>query len=359
MVTALQEKKLPKVVHFPEVITLRIRDNALESRVRIYVKELHVFGSRELCDIHLDATSLVDWSSDDKEMVKRFKMRCLDNSAERETPPWITLEVGEPEDIREIDSLPNATTAGLFVRTSIPVGADPQGMQIHNSISMTGRKHKDDSIRDFKQAYHLVDDAGNVVAEPSEDDLWLIATLRKCVQCMVCLCTTVIFFGVTAYCIFRFYVWSCYRQFRWMTMAYMNEATFPISKADLRSIVNACKEQVKGTGMADGVPCRPSPEQIEAICVSEPGGQRPAAFVMLVYNYLGINLNHGVPCFHGICKFRAHLVENDKSIIMICVVLVASTFVFRCLCNQCIKCYRRALQRKAAKVHNNKGGGNA
>merc|ERR1719181_1660764 len=76
MVTALQEEKLPKVVHFPEIISLKIRDSPLEKRVRIVVKELNVIGSQEVCDCHLSATSLIDWatqpvrSPDDR--VKRF-----------------------------------------------------------------------------------------------------------------------------------------------------------------------------------------------------------------------------------------------------------------------------------------------
>jgi len=361
MVTALQEKKLPKLVHFPEVITLRIRDSMLESRVRICVKELDVLGSNELCDIRINATSIVDWAHD-RENMKRFKLRPLDDSIEREAPAWITLEFGEPEEVRQIDQLPDAAFSlhQLPVRTAVPNSAltmmPSNATRLGAVAAVAGatgssrgmRTNADMNVTGYKHHYHLVDESGNYVSEMPEQYLARLHWLRNCVNCVFCFCNTIVGLLVVSWMIFRFYIHSCWRQFKWITMAYMNNAKFPISNAALHSIVKACSDKVEGAEITEGVPCRPNTAEILAICVNEPGGQRPRAFEMLIYNWFGIELKHGLPCFHGICKFRSHIVEYDRTIWIGCVCLVLFLCVLRFWLNILINRRRRRMQNEMA-----------
>merc|ERR1712032_180126 len=213
------------------------------------------------------------------------------------------------------------------------------------------RTNVDMKVPSYKHHYHLVDDAGNVVSEMREEDLASLHRLRNCVNCMFCFCNTIVGLLVVGWMTFRFYIHSCWRQFKWLTIAYMNDAKFPISKAVLHSIVKACNDKVEGTDITEGVPCRPNADEVMAICVNEPGGQRPRAFEMLIYNWLGIELKHGVPCFHGICKFRSHTVDYDKTIAIGCVCLVLFLLLTRFWLNILINRHRRRMQNRMATSH--------
>merc|ERR1719409_930047 len=60
-VTSLREDADPKVVHFPEVLTMRMRKSWLENKVMIKVRELNVLGSQELCELRISAMNVIDW----------------------------------------------------------------------------------------------------------------------------------------------------------------------------------------------------------------------------------------------------------------------------------------------------------
>merc|ERR1719387_2262937 len=100
MVTSTAEDKNPKVVHFPEILTLRMRHSPLESKVRIVVKELNLLGFQELCECHISAMNICDWADDPKEQMKRFEMKPLITEFEADTPPWILVEFSEPMEPR-------------------------------------------------------------------------------------------------------------------------------------------------------------------------------------------------------------------------------------------------------------------
>jgi len=372
MVTALQEEKLPKVVHFPEIIGLKIRDSALEKRVRICVKELNMIGSVDVCDVFINSGTLIDWSAetDPDKRVKRIQMRCIDNDIERETPPWILLEIAEADDVRGIDSLPNGNEGGMFVRTWVPTdhesvkvsGAqpvaytqNPGGMMASNNMWGMGaaRQNVDMQVQPFKHTYTLLDDAGNPVAEPDESKLAALRRMRMCAVCLFGLFQTVVWSGVLFWLGFRFYVWSCYRQFRWLTQAKLRQAQFPISVSNLKEYVKDCSDKFDGTGVTTGTgnaladACRPSDATIIETCTALPNGQpRPEAFTMLVQNQLGIPMKHGFKCFDGICAFRNKVAQYDMIIVALAVVLILSTFCCKWGMNSCIKSYRRAGQKE-------------
>lgn len=53
-----------QAVHFPEVITLRVRDSAVEKPVRIRVWELQIVGSDLICEVHFSTMNIVRWARD-------------------------------------------------------------------------------------------------------------------------------------------------------------------------------------------------------------------------------------------------------------------------------------------------------
>jgi hypothetical protein len=153
-----------------------------------------------------------------------------------------------------------------------------------------------------------------------------------------------IFVMIIAYIIFRLYVWSCYRQFVWMTMAELNGRKFPISNADLKTLVKECHAAVDGTGINFGTPCRPNYEQTLQVCEGLPDANRPEAFVGMVFDLIGVKIK-GITCFHGICQFRNSLINYD----MICaggaLGLIIFTRIMKCMANQCVKNYKRSIQK--------------
>jgi len=374
IVTALQEEKLPKVLHFPEICSLKIRDSFLEKRVRIIVKELNVIGSHEICDIHLSSTAIVDWARAPilENRVKRFQMRPIDNSIERETPPWLLVEFSESDDVRGVDGLGAVTDGGQFVRTWVPTdhesvrASGAQGLAYHDGARLGGnmwtnapRQNVDLQVGPFKNTYQLLDDAGNPVQEPPETALAKLRIMRKCAQCLFGLFQCFVWLLIFGWCCFRFYIWSCYRHFNWITIAKLRAATFPISDANLHEYVKDCHQKFDGTGLSNGNgpttaladACRPNAATILDTCVNLPVGQpRPEAFTMQLHEWFGFTMEHGARCFDGICEFRNKLVEWDKTMALICVFLFLMTFVCKFCMNGCIKAAKRADQKSASDV---------
>jgi len=338
MVTSLAEEKLPKVVHFPEILTLKLRNSPLEGSVCITIKELNVLGSQELCQVHINPMSILHWSWDANEKMKRFEMKTLDISIERETPPWILLEFDEPQEVREIENLRDAD----IVRTATK-----------------DNRYEEVDLKTYKQQYALLDPSGHAMDEPMEEDLSEIRQLRSCAAwCFACWnCWTTLL--VIAYIGFRMYVWSCYRRFSWLTMARLNKGqsdiTFPISFPDMENIGQQCQAEVEGTGL-EGVPCNPNVTQVDEIC-NEPdnGGtffqttQQPWPRAFSGYQWLeDITGNNqvGIKCFHGLCDFRTELVKWEFSLIFLCVFLVLSNCGVRFCCNSWIRQRRASKQRQ-------------
>lgn len=374
MVTALQEEKMPKLVHFPEILQLKICDSPLEPRVKITVKELNIAGSEVLCELHLNPTSIVDWCNDESPL-KRFQMKAVNSDIERETPPWICMEFGtEVSENRMIDSLPNIFSM-LRVRTFLPPtgpqdqtamnpnayhpGLNPNAnahpverkrtsIMTSDGTELGTRQVEDLNTTDFKYKYTLVDDSGNPVEEPKEEDLNKIQRMRRCVlwafKCFDC----IIMLVICSYIVFRLYVWSCYRQFVWMTMAELHHAKFPISNVDLKALVGQCHREVDGTGIAVGAPCRPNYQQTLQVCEGLMEANRPEAFVGMIYNVFGWKVK-GITCFHGVCAFRNSLVEYDWVCIWGVLALLICTRCARCGADQCVKRYKRGLQASHSK----------
>jgi len=372
MVTSLQEEKMPKIVHFPEILQLKLRDSPLEPRVKITVKELNIAGSETLCELVVSPMSIIDWAADE-EPLKRFQMKAVNSDIERETPPWIAFEMSFPTESRKLWDMPNiwhllkvrtylpprpydtegahaafaATAANGPTPTAHPAQQKKESIMTSDGTILGTRKIYDENIAPFKFNYVLLDDSGNPVEEPQEDDLAKIRHMRQgvmyCFGCFQCL----VFLMIIAYALFRFYVWSCYRQFVWMTEAQMNGMTFPISNQDLKDLVQKCHQAVDGTGTLHGTPCRPSYNQTLQVCESIPETNRPEAFVGLLYDWFGIHAK-GITCFHGICEFRNKLVEYDYSMVFGAIGLIVLTRFAKCWADHLVKSYKKSCQAKAA-----------
>merc|ERR1719424_1349292 len=108
--SSLAQAKEPKVVHFPEVVTLHLRWSYFEQQVRITVRELGLLGSTVVCSVRFRACDVVDWSHlDDPEgRTKRVEMKLADWAHSLGlhhvlTAPWIHLEFDQPREYRDLD----------------------------------------------------------------------------------------------------------------------------------------------------------------------------------------------------------------------------------------------------------------
>eukprot|EP00438_Fugacium_kawagutii_P006116 Skav220124 [mRNA] locus=scaffold731:141207:143468:- [translate_table: standard] len=253
MMTAVSEDKQAKVIHFPEILTVRVRNNLLEGNVRITVKRMNVFGSEDLCMVVISPMNIVHWASqtEEAEKIKRFQMKTLNLDLERETPPWILVEFGQPMEVRDIDNIRSVDTIRTATR-------DNQAQEFN--------------VATYKHTYYLLDARGHAIDEPMEEDLAEVRGMRlRAVWCFhLCCCWSILI--VLAYAFVRAYVWSCYRRFNWLTMAVLNNNTesgqkmnFPISFHNMEKMGRQCDAEVKGTGL-QGVPCRPNLDQINVLC---------------------------------------------------------------------------------------------
>jgi len=334
MVTSLAEEKLPKVVHFPEVITLRLRWSPLEERVRITVKELNLFGSTDLCEVHIPAMSVIDWaSSSQNERMKRFEMKPTDPSYPSETPPWILLEFGTPHDERDLDRFHGRINT---VRTSTSDG-----------------HFVDRPMRDFKQEYTLLDNTGHVLQEPFEDDLqaiacraWLVSTLQYGFMCWGAFLLVTLGF-------LRVWVGLCYRRYKHVTMALMNNQTFPMSDYELGSFVNWCHASVDGEGQPFGVPCKPSFQQVLSVCKSDEEGGRYPKNQPPVLAFEGMikrtGFDTGLPCGATKCHLNKAFQDYDVYAPIVIAVYLLLICGIRICGNSMVRAKKYSLQHIRAK----------
>lgn len=307
------------------ILTVRVRNNLLEGNVRITVKQMNVFGSEDLCKVVISPMNIVHWASqtEEAEKIKRFQMKTLNLDLERETPPWILVEFGQPMEVRDIDNIRSVDTIRTATR-------DNQAQEFN--------------VATYKHTYYLLDARGHAIDEPMEEDLAEVRGMRlRAVWCFhLCCCWSILI--VLAYGFVRGYVWSCYRRFNWLTMAVLNNNTesgqkmhFPISFHNMEKMGQQCDSEVKGTGL-QGVPCRPNLDQINVLCdnfqfLHDRGQPWPKAFAGydFVENVVGEN-QVGLPCVPGICALRHKIVAHEWTLIGLCVGL----FVSNCLLRWCM-----------------------
>mmetsp|Transcript_112249 Transcript_112249/g.198887 ORF Transcript_112249/g.198887 Transcript_112249/m.198887 type:complete len:581 (-) Transcript_112249:139-1881(-) len=389
MVSSLQEDQMPKVVHFPEVLTIRVRNNLLEQRIRIVVKELNVVGHVEICDLYLTPLSVLDWMND-ADPMKRFQMTPRDrNSLERETPPWICIEFSEQTEVRDIEALADWSTNSVQVRTWVPqstfnekylpksaMPTDQHILKTHSQLddkaseeatpflglwgshyNVENRNVYNQDMATFKKAYPLMDEGGNPInVEVEEDDLRSLESTRWCLACMYHCVIWIVVIILIAFCCGRAYLYSCYRQYKLLTIAGLNNTAFPVSFAVMNKLQKDCDARLEGTGAPyDGSDyCRPSQEQIYRHC--EHGTQQPRAFQKFAHDWFGITDFEGLYCNgpEHICEIRDHIVVRyncDNVVVILSLVMVVGVCCLRWGFNTCLQKKRTYLQRRRAQYN--------
>jgi hypothetical protein len=284
MLTSIAEDKDPKVVHYPEVLTLRIRDHLLAPSVKIVAKELTIVGSRDLCEIEFATTNVIDWCNErhwslesqatSHNRVRRYAMKPLVEEA-IETPPWIALEFSHAvNDARYLEGMPDYFNT---VRTASWNGT-------------TGSSYVDRNVSETKRHYRLVDGDGAEADEPLESDLFGIWVFSQVLGCFFKVLQLITLVAVSGFLVTRVYVGRCFTKYRRLTIAKLKAldqqkaltSFFPISLKRQEAIMNACHATLDGTGTAAGnSTCRPTDSEVSKVCnIMPPGQPRPRLQLM-------------------------------------------------------------------------------
>lgn len=331
MVTSVAEGAHPKVVHFPEVFTLRMRENWLERNVRFSICELNVWGQNTIAEVFVPAESVIRWAEGGKNEVDRrfrFAMTPTDRNGEFATPCWICVEFESEPDVRELDQLHGNYTEVRMYETST-------------------QHWKPADMQDFKTMYALVDTSGAPTEEPDEGGL-------ECIQLMHfvnnvifgCLQFLAVFVGFF-FLFFRMYLWSCYRQYYTLTIAKLKGKTFPVSTVEQADLRDECDDEYVGTGADDGTTaCRPLDNETEYMCehmaIEQPEQPKPEAFVLALHEYLDISISHGVPCKPELCSVRNKIAPLDWLFYSVLVLCFFSTWI----CKWTTRCVIQRRHRK-------------
>lgn len=157
---------------------------------------------------------------------------------------------------------------------------------------------------------------------------------------------------------FRTYVWSCYRQMKWITMARLGKMTFPMPTAALKHVVGQCANAP--VAVPKGMPCNPSLKQVLETCSPDVNGgaflpskfpaaqKRPKAFGTMIVQRTGL-ADYGIQCFPGCCVWRDFMVDNQFTILAFFVGMLAFNFSCRAMMNKCIRRKKRLNQQNKAR----------
>jgi len=184
-ITSIQEDVSPKVIQFEEDILIRIRYAPVEPNVRFCVRELTVFGNRELCECFISPMAIIAWKFADRGPM-RFRMDPIERNNDFIFPAWILMEM-QPH--------PEWTAPGNF-----SVRLTDYRTQVHHDI-------KDAAV--FKYEYHLVNNVGVKSEEPDERK---VGRLSEAKICQGNILKNILLLKVVILLLFftgRFYMYNC------------------------------------------------------------------------------------------------------------------------------------------------------
>jgi len=345
--TSVQEDQDPKTIHFPEVLTLRLRDTMWDSPVVITVNQINFVGIHKVAEVRLSPTTVAKWAHQgDSFNTKRLALTLHDRNLEAETPPWVSITFGTPTaDLRHLDRFHANSSLSVRLATwdNVP---DPT----------TGEFFAEHPLTRMKQDYHLVDGAGNSVQEPDEAELYWLSSCRSLLFATYSILSFLVIGGVGCYGAFRYYVKNCYEKFELLTIAKSWQPhAFPMPTCALQSISHTCEVRTKGTGLEQGSDiCLPLDQQVELTCDSPPQ-DRPTAFSFILED-LGYASNKGVKCFDGLCQLRNKIVRFDHIVFFGSLFLLFFIFcLFRPLANSCLDGARVRAQQRSNSRYRRKG----
>eukprot|EP00397_Hematodinium_sp_SG-2012_P020293 GEMP01020898.1.p1 GENE.GEMP01020898.1~~GEMP01020898.1.p1 ORF type:complete len:559 (+),score=60.06 GEMP01020898.1:84-1679(+) len=348
--TSVVEDADAKVVHFIEPINIRLRDNLLENKLVFSIKEEDVFGSKVLCTFSIEAKMLFDQLDIAKAerghsfIMRRFRMDVVRPDWIEETPPWIIMEISTEIDSNLVDVHDNPSNHTTALMTRMP-------LLTNGTMGRRSTICEKYNPEELKESFELVDGQGRVVMEPNEGDLARLRTYKKHKLYESYIFFVVIFLVIAVYSAFRFYTWSCFHQFREITIGLDDKKHLPFSYEVLTRIAKSCKGEIPET-----LPnCFPSHEKVEVTCKKIDETDRPKAFAQLWYRYTG--WNHSpltVQCFPSICKVHQHLEANDYKIIAFLLLLCVLYLLHRSHVQDQIREMKNNTAQKMA--HNLRGG---
>lgn len=335
MATSVAERKDPKIIHFPEVFTLRLRWNSAETPVRVTVRKIRVVGFEDICRCYVDTADILDWASSDEpgKRCKRLQLTPCDGFKGSLTPPWVMMEFDQPTEFRDLEHLQENRT----VRTAGPDGT-----------------YRDTSVAQFKQGYALVDPSGGPAHELPEESLAGLETLTWLFSLFGWCLTVVATLFVVSFLTFRSYIWTCWRQMKPLTIAHLHGEHFPINDYNLTKIVEECDREVKGTELSAGqTRCLPTEQAIIDFCKPrELGGHfpdvsppqpRPHAFERLIRTYTGVTVK-SIPCYWRACELRPEVAHLDLMMFTIVAVSPFAVCAFRSFARSCIRGRRDSIR---------------
>jgi len=262
--------------------------------------------------------------------MKRIEMTSCDRDLQWETQSWILVEFAEPHDDRDLEHF---HAMGRNVRTATKDGVC-----------------NDQTVKDFKNDYTLLDANGHVMAEPDEEDLEGIQCRLSIVQtCHWAITTWGIIFFVALGCLDA-YCRACWKRFDRLTKARLNNATFPASTATLFTIDKACEKAMKGVPQEPGLPCLPSNKQVIDTCTPAKLGGKMPPVQPKTYAMEGFLEYHtgkkgvGILCTEQSCIYKEKFEKFDAYLIPLFVIFLVFTMWCRCCGNNWVKQHQLDLQ---------------
>lgn len=394
MRTSLIQDTYGKCIHFPEVLTIKVKDSQFEKPVKFAVRKLTVVGSELICELSLNAQSVVHWASlqaDDpqsdsdpedndwswltggtssvtapltssggkpkrRQKFKRFAMQTAD-VLEVHTPPWISIELTGPErDLRMLDTYGHASgLTSTYVRKT-------------TTARTSDRQYEEIDMDMFKRDHPLKNGSGNPVPlEPPESAIASLTWQRYLYSGTYNCCVWLVVLAVVVYVIFRCYVGSCAWRYYAITIATKyneqepnpkRQERFPLSTYVLQQLLTRCDQLLEGTGVRNGQHyCRPNRTQVFDVCdhlssdpTKTPYQPKPKGFQNFVENLPGLPDDwKGIPCFDGVCQVNYSLGQWDITLAAACIIAL---FFVLCalppLCNSLINKRKQDLVKNQA-----------
>lgn len=382
--SSVMKDSIPKVTHFADKMILCVRDSVFERRVEFVVWELNVAGAERLCDVQLSARQLIDWALDPTSPPKRFAMNVTNSYIDSAAQPWICVELKDVSAVRNrLQNLETVQPSFFPTYAKVRLAGDledyeeqsmatgwnctscvtqPQSNGTWNWTRYTDGTYREHDLEQFKATVKLVDRDGFPVDEAPEGDLARISCVATCLSYLYAMLTFLQFMGALVWTGFRIYWYSCYRQYRWITVAELQGNQMPMTTRDLRTIYNKCQKSIEGIVLLENDSrrnCRPSDEVIEQHCNTTKELLRPRAFKEFAdhlddadqygLRWFSQMMGHGIPCHQGVCAQRNDYVTLvDYYLIPIAIASVIFNLCVRNWINGTIRKMRKASIDRAA-----------
>eukprot|EP00928_Gymnodinium_smaydae_P011407 TRINITY_DN14212_c0_g1_i1.p1 TRINITY_DN14212_c0_g1~~TRINITY_DN14212_c0_g1_i1.p1 ORF type:complete len:501 (-),score=49.20 TRINITY_DN14212_c0_g1_i1:88-1590(-) len=286
-----------KVSEISDTIKLKARTSVLDPPIRIVVRS-HQLQLPSVLPKELSFAAVADAllspkeeqasyvSEDVAELLLRAEQLCV--MADRGGHVRIAMHA-----LVDISDLSLNVAPWIFFQVA-SVAEGESGVYRVQDPQMT-REHFESA---FKSTFLLMDSKCNVRNEPDIGVLGRVQYFQAAFDCCNGVLNAMLLVCAIVWLWYSTVVKSCWSQYRVLTMAKLNNVMFPASTKDLHDINKKCQEQIGGTGIAEGIPCLPSPFQINKTCVSLPPEQPVPRAGGDVLTNLGIN----VPLFQVDCS---------------------------------------------------------